>query len=74
MSRFLGVWPILDDTLTMPDLRAEADETLATLAWAQGVVVVEDPRWTIAEGQVDGYPSPTGLYLMAEAEARGLLG
>lgn len=69
-TTFLGVWPVLDETATVDELAAEADDELVRLAWAQGAVVVGDREWTVAEGTVIGYPSPTGLYLMCTAPAK----
>lgn len=70
MSTFLGVWPVEDDSLTVQQAAEIADSDLVLLAWDQGLVLTSTPAWSITEGDVEGHPSPTGLYLTCTADAR----
>lgn len=72
MTTYRAMWPITDTDYNFAELVADADEELASMTSAEGVVLFGPVHWSIAE--TDDLPGwrATPTVLVAEAPAERL--
>ena len=69
MNRFLAVWPIVDDTIPLPDLIAEATADLPAVAMRANAQLVSRPSWSVRPGSAVPGSGGAATVLVCEARA-----